>query len=201
MLFTEICMMKGKVQKLLPKQEGEMRCLLRKVTLVLLVLALVATFGFGCGKKGGGGKVRITIGLITDMTGPASPLLRPGNNALYDSARYINEEGPIPGAQINIVTYDGRLDPSRDIPGYDWVRERGANLIVTSATSSGDVLKTFAARDKVVIYSLSTSLYQMEPPGWVFGATPPTVWTTKALLRWISEKNWNYEVDPITWTG
>ena len=175
-----------------------MRGVLRKVTLALLVLALVATFGFGCGAESGGGKVTLTIGLLTDMTGPASSLLRPGNKAIYDSTRYINEEDPIPGAQINIVTYDGRLDASRDIPGYNWLTERGARLIITSGTSSGDILKTFAAMDKVVIYSLSTSLYQMEPPGWVFGATPPIAWAIKAFLRWISEEHWSYETQGRT---
>jgi hypothetical protein len=73
--------MKGEEQRLLRKRRmGKMRGLLRKATLVVLVLALVATFSFGCGQKGGGGKVRVTIGLLTDMTGPASSLLRPGNN-------------------------------------------------------------------------------------------------------------------------
>ena len=43
----------------------------------LMVLALVATVGLGCGEDDDGGTTTIVIGLITDVTGPAGVPCKP----------------------------------------------------------------------------------------------------------------------------
>lgn len=164
----------------------------RIVVASLLVLALLATLCLGCGEDEEEGKTEIVIGLITDMTGPASSLLVVGESAYYDSVRYANEEDPIEGAVIKIISFDTKYDPSRDIPGYEWLRERGADFIYSGVPTVGDTLKETAARDKFPIVSSSPGVYQLVPPGWVLGLTPPVSWVMKGFLKWISEEDWDY---------
>jgi hypothetical protein len=166
-----------------------------KMTLVpLLVLVLLATLSFGCAKKAEE-KATIVIGLLTDMTGPASSLLVVGESAYYDAVSYANEEDPIPGVVIKIISFDTKYDPARDIPGYYWLKERGAHIVYSGIPTVGDTLKEQAGRDKFPIVSSSPSQYQLEPPGWVLGLTPPVSWVMKGFLQWISEEHWDYQAE------
>lgn len=90
-----------------------------------LVFTLLATLCFACAEKEEEGKVTITIGEITDLSGPASPALLSVHYVTMDLVDYYNEEGLIPGVKLELVTYDCAYNPARDIPGYEWVRERG----------------------------------------------------------------------------
>lgn len=165
----------------------------RRLLACFLVLTVIATLCLGCGEDEDEEKrVTITIGEITDLSGPAGPQLVSLSYAVHDVARYYNEEGFIPEAKIEIVTYDTRLDPARDIPGYDWLRGRGAEVIITVHISPGEVLKPFSERDKVPLASQGVTTAMLEPPGWSFGFNPPIHWDTKTLLKWISEEHWDY---------
>jgi hypothetical protein len=164
----------------------------RAVPAVLVLVLLVPLF-FGCGGGGGGGgKVTITIGYITDFTGPAANMVTTLNYVVGDVIRYFNEEGLIPGARIRIVTYDGRSDPARDIPGYDWVRAHGAKVVITLVGATGEILKPFAEKDKVPLAALGGSMPLIEPPGWAFWFSIPSGYEIKTLLKWISEEHWDY---------
>ena len=159
---------------------------------ILLVLAMLSTTYLGCSGKGEEGTT-ITMGFLTDMTGPASSFLVLSDHVYYDLADYVNENDPIPGARIKILSYDTQYNPARDVPGYLWLRERGASVIFSGIPTVGDTLKETAARDKVVIVSSAPSTYQLEPPGWVLCQTPPVGWVMKGFLKWISENDWDYE--------
>lgn len=167
----------------------------RMVVTLLVAFALLSTASFGCGEKEEAAETEIIIGLITDMTGPASSLLVVGERAYYDSVDLLNREDPIPGAKIKIISFDSRYDPSRDIAGYEWLKERGADFIYTGIPTVGDTLKETAARDKFPIITSSPSLYAVEPPGWVLGVVSPTKWVTKGFLKWLAEENWDYETE------
>jgi hypothetical protein len=159
----------------------------------VLVLILLAPLLFGCGGVGGGGgKVTITIGYITDFTGPAAGMVQTLNYVVEDVVRHFNEEDLIPGVKIRLVTYDGRSDPARDIPGYDWCRERGARVVITLVGATGEILKPFAEKDKVVLAALGGSMPLIEPPGWAFWFSIPSGYEMETLLKWISEEHWDY---------
>jgi len=157
---------------------------------VLIAALLVGTPLLGCG-GGGEGKTVITIGEITDLTGPASYAMGPLHYALLDLVRYVNEEDPIPGVQLKVATFDCRYDASRSVPGYDWLRGHGAKVILSGLDSDAEVLKSFAERDKVPVYSLTTSLPLIEPPGWAFCGGCRAPWQTKTVLKWIGD-HWDY---------
>ena len=156
---------------------------------VLIVALLVGTPLLGCG--GGGGEKVITIGVITDLTGPAGPALQPMLLSLQDLVRHINEDDPIPGVKLKVAVWDDRLDSSRDIPGYEWLKERGAKVIICAVDFPAAILKPFAERDKVVILDNSCSLPLIEPPGWVFCANCPMYQVVLTTAKWIGDQ-WDY---------
>ncbi|MBL7119076.1 MAG: ABC transporter substrate-binding protein [Dehalococcoidia bacterium] len=158
----------------------------------LLVLALVTVLGLSCGDEEEGEKVTIVIGQVTDLTGAASVAVIPLHYVLTDIIDYYNEKGLIPGVKLKLVTYDTHYDPARVIPGYEWCRERGAEVIVVWIATDAEPLRPFGERDKVVIATSSTTPYLMEPPGWAFGFGASYGGQTKTLLKWISEEDWDY---------
>jgi ABC-type branched-subunit amino acid transport system substrate-binding protein len=157
----------------------------------LIIFALVAALGLGCGKGGEEkGKVTITIGHISDMTGPASPALVPITYAVRDLASYFSET--IPGVNLKVVEYDDQYNPSRDVPGYDWVRSKGAQVVIGALPTLGETLKSFAERDKVPYFSMSSTKTMIDPPGWVFCNQVPGEEEMGILLQWLSENDWDY---------
>jgi ABC-type branched-subunit amino acid transport system substrate-binding protein len=158
----------------------------------LVVLALLSSLVVGCGGGGGGVVTTITVGWIQDLTGPSSGVQGDTIKCFNDWVRFINEEDPLPGAKIKLLLYDGMYDPSRDIPGYDYLRSHGAKVIIAQVPTSGDTLKSLAESDKTPIFSPSPSAYQINPPAWNFVCTAPSDIMMKALLKWISENDWSY---------
>lgn len=158
----------------------------------LMILAMVAAFCLSCGKGGEEGKVTIVVGNISDMTGPAAPALVPINYVMQDLADYFNDHDLIPGATIKVATYDARYDPSRDVPGWDSLRDKGAKVVVTALPTSAETLKSFAERDKTPLWSLTASEAQLDPPGWVFCAEAPTSALASTLMEWISESDTDF---------
>jgi len=160
-----------------------------------LVLALIAVLGVGCGDDEEEGEVTITIGMLTDLTAAAAPSVVPLYYAMQDVFRYYNDEGLIPGVELKAAAYDGHLDPARDVPGYEWLRERGAELIIAVLPYQGPTLKPFAEKDKVMIISFSNNEIMRVPPGWVFCYSPSFSGQVRTLLKWISENHWDWETN------
>jgi ABC-type branched-subunit amino acid transport system substrate-binding protein len=106
--------------------------------------------------------VKITIGVISDKTGPAANAYIDIDMALADVVEYYNKENLIPGVKLEVITYDGQFDPSRDIPGYKWLKERGADLIFSSIESTPIVLKPFVDKDKIVMFT-GSALKEAQP--------------------------------------
>jgi len=133
------------------------------------VLALLTVVVSGCAEEGIEGKKVIKVGLITDITGPAGAALVPNTWAIEDWTKYINEEDPIPGVEIKLIIYDCKYDPSRDIPGYEWLRAQGVELIFVVVSTTGEILRPIADEDKIALLAGSgVTEAQIEPPGWLF---------------------------------
>ncbi|RLC93514.1 MAG: hypothetical protein DRI40_08675 [Chloroflexi bacterium] len=150
----------------------------------VLVLCLVSTLGLSCG-GGTEGNV-IVIGQINDLTGPASSALRWVTVSVDDMVRHINEENPIEGVTLKAIKYDCKYDPARDLTGYEWCKEKGAEIIVAPITGTAQALKPFAEEDKIPVFCSSPNVAVTQPPGWVFCSIPLTGMATKSLLDWVS---------------
>jgi len=169
----------------------------RRAIACFLALVLVAVLGFGCGDDDEGeGETTIVVGLMTDITGPGGAQLGLCQHSIEDLARYINEEDPIPGAKIRIKTFDNKYDPSRDIPGYEWLRGQGAKVILTPLPETAEILKPFAERDKVPIFTWPANEAIVEPPGWVFCVNAHVDSKAVTLMKWLGEQWPNYPTIP-----
>lgn len=137
--------------------------------------------------------VEITIGNLTDITGPSSNALVVITTALEDLARYYNENNIIPGVELEVVNYDTQYDPNRFTTGYEWLKSRGADLIFTSVPDTPLALKSIVDKEKILLFSASGYVEQLDPPGYVFilGTIPEHQAYT--FLNWIAENDWDYE--------
>ena len=163
-----------------------------KLVLALLLLSLLASASWlSCGGNVGEG-VTITIGEITDLTGPASPATVTLHWAMVDLVRYYNEENLIPGVRLKLATYNNNLDPARDIPAYNWCREQGAEVILGVIASTAEILKPFAENQKTPVITVSVTAPLLDPPGWVFCIAAPFADQYSTFLKWISENHWDY---------
>ncbi len=159
------------------------------VAALLILALLLVTPLLGCGDEDEEGERRtITIGMLTDLTGPAGPALVPLLWAFQDQIKYINEEYPIPGVQLEVITYDTKMDAARGIPGYEWLKEQGSEVIVTIFDYDAATLKPFAERDKIPLVSLIVSEPLLEPPGWVFCINSAMPLQLVTVLKWIGEQ-------------
>lgn len=140
-------------------------------------------------------KVTITIGELTDFTGPAASALTPCSWALHDVAEYINEEGLIPGVELEVISYDTKHSSDRFVPGYEWLRDQGAQVIVCSPPAYAEANKARAEMDKIPIVCFVASLALVEPPGWVFCLPPLKADKARTLVEWISESDWDYQTE------
>jgi len=177
----------------------------KTATVSMLALALVATLCFGCASKSEEGVV-ITIGQISDLTGAGSPALIPLCYAVEDAASYYNEEGLVPGVKIKVITYDMKTDFARNLPGYDWVKERGAKVVITHFLETAETIKPFAEKDRVPLAALGTSMSLLDSPGWVFSFNCPPYYEIKTLLKWINEEHWDDDtripkIGLVDWRG
>lgn len=170
----------------------------------LVLMPTLAACGTGNGSKedqatdvaGTGGNandpVVVTIGNLTDLTGPSARGNELVNMALEDMIRYANAESMIPGVQLEVVHYDGQLDPARTIPGYEWLKERGADVIWTGVPGAAGMVKARADQDGIVVFGLSVAREDLDPPGYVFSLGIVPDFDAHAILAWIAENDWDY---------
>lgn len=135
----------------------------------------------------------ITIGYLTDLTGPAANIMAKQRMALHDLVKYFNEANLIPGVELEVVTYDGQLDPSRDIPGYEWLKERGADVIYTDVPDTPLTLKSIVEKDKTPLFAASGYEQMLDPPGYVFVIGTIPEYQAYTILDWIARNDWDYE--------
>ncbi len=161
-----------------------------------LVLSLSAALFLGCStEEKEGGEPEIVLGRLTDLTGPAAASLVEIGRAVQDIVNYVNEENPIPGAKLKLINYDTKYDSSRYLTGYEWLKDKGAELIFSPLSSVGEILKDTLATDKVVLVSQGASIAQIDPPGWVFLVHSPVEYQTAALAKWIADEHWDYDAE------
>ncbi|MFO8010480.1 MAG: ABC transporter substrate-binding protein [Dehalococcoidia bacterium] len=177
--------------------------------ILLSVLMLVFLLLIACGNENGtkppltqspeeatpAKDVVITIGNLSDLTGPAANAMEYINNALNDVVEYYNEENLIPGMRLKVETYDSQWDTSKIIPGYLWLRNRGADVIWTPVVPAAATLKPTADKDKCPIFAASVTRDILIPGGYVFSLGTIPQYDAYTLLQWIAENDWDYETN------
>ncbi len=136
--------------------------------------------------------VVITIGNLSDLTGVSANAMELIDKALEDLVRFYNEQGLIPGVELKVITYDGQYDPARAIPGYEWLRERGADLIWTPAPPSAVTLKSRADEDQFMLFVSAANLDELMPAGYTFSVGTMPEFQAYTLLDWLANNDWDY---------
>ncbi|MFO8011531.1 MAG: ABC transporter substrate-binding protein [Dehalococcoidia bacterium] len=178
--------------------------------IVLMALPMMTACGGDNGETPTSGptgpaEVTITIGNITDKTGPASSAMEPVDMVLKDLVRYFNENDLIPNVTLKVLEYDTEYNPARDIPGYEWLMNRGADFVYGGLPSTPIALKSKVNKDEVVMFASSGLSEVGDPPGWIFTINPAFADVGQSYLNWIAENHWDYEangparVGMLTW--
>lgn len=140
--------------------------------------------------------VVITIGNHSDITGAASNAISVIDMALEDMVSYYNDYEIIPGVKFEVVAYDGQYDPARAIPGYEWLRQRGADVLFTPVASTAETLKPRLDEDQIVLFALGVSDEAIDPPGYVFSpGNTLCKYTSYTFLKWIAENDPDFPRD------
>ncbi len=140
--------------------------------------------------------VVITLGVVTDKTGVASNAMSVIDIAVKDTVAYYNENNLIPGVEIKVVEYDDQYDPSRDIPGYEWLKQKGADFIWTHVPSAVPTLKARVDSDQFMLFTATANMdFEELEGGYVFslGITPQN--ESYTLLDWIAKNDPDFPTD------
>jgi len=135
----------------------------------------------------------ITIGNMTDFTGVSATAMEYINMSLDDMVKYYNDNNLIPGVRFKVESYDGQMDPARDIPGYEWLIENGADFIFSPIPATPTTLKTRVENDEVVLFAMAASREAYLPPGYVFNLGIDSKSEGYTMMKWIAENDWDYE--------
>ena len=149
----------------------------------------------------------IRIGVISDKTGASANVMQMVDSALDDLVAYFNAEELIPGVTLEVIYYDGQYQPANDIPGYERLKEQGADIIFANLSNTAVTLKPRADSDEIPVFSLFASEAAIDPPGWVFCMNVPISTYAWTMLQWIAENDWDWQtlgparVGGAGWTG
>ncbi len=177
-------------------------------SLIVLIIILAALTG-ACGDNNGDEisevtieipkekeDVVITIGNLTDMTGVAANPLAAINMALQDVVKYYNEENLIPGVRLETIEYDTQYDPARFTAGYEWVREKGADMIWTALPPGVTTLQSRAKNDKYPIFTATANVERQElQSGYVYCLAIAPESEAYTFLKWIAENDPDFPKD------
>lgn len=139
------------------------------------------------------GEAVITIGNHTDKTGVAANALQYIDMAMADIIDYYMDNNLIPGVEVKLVEYDGQADPSRDLPGYEWLKARGADVITAWFPAVAVTLRPYVDADGIPMFGTIVRNEVLYPPGHLFitsALLENQAWT---MIKWIMENDWDYQ--------
>lgn len=133
--------------------------------------------------------VTITIGNISDVTGGAAGAMIVVSLGVEDAIKHFNEQNLIPGVELEMITYDNQYDPSKEIPGYEWLKERGADIIIGNLPQTPVTLKPFVDDEEIMLFSMPYIEEGFMPPGYTFSLNVPAKPMGATLMKWIAEND------------
>ena len=163
------------------------------VFLAVVLAAMPGVIGCGSAKQETGVK-EIKYGWLWDFTGRASFGVIQTFNGMKDYLRKTDEEDPIPGVKLELLTYDTRSDASRGMPGYVWLKGQGTDIMSITA----DIMPSMRAqweKDQMPQYALSQLVTCMDSDWQVsmYGSPENQV---EVIMQWIMDNWQKYPIKP-----
>ncbi|NQT72358.1 MAG: ABC transporter substrate-binding protein [Chloroflexi bacterium] len=136
------------------------------------------------------GDIVITIGNLTDLTGVSSSAMETINLGLEDIVEYYNNQNLIPGIELKVIHYDGQYNSELDLNGYEWLKEKGADVIFTAIPTVPVALKPYLEKDDIVLFTVVPSKEEVVDGGYIFAPGSPLGEDLGyTLLDWIAEND------------
>lgn len=139
-----------------------------------------------------GERTKIVIGNITDMTGPAAVFMTTVDMGLADIVRYYNDNDLIPGVEVELMNYDAQFDPAKDKPAWEWLKAKGADIMLGQMTYHPMSLGALGEQDKTPVLVAQAPSNLLETPGYMFAGAPAPEDLTWNMMQWIMNNHWDY---------
>jgi branched-chain amino acid transport system substrate-binding protein len=126
----------------------------------------------------------ISLGHLADYSGATSDVGTPFGQGVADAFAYVNKNGGIGGAKVNVDTVDYGYQVPRAIAQYKkWSGGDKVSAILGWGTADTEALKKFVAEDKIPDISGSYSAALSDPTGagGKTEAAPTTSSTARAI--------------------
>ena len=138
----------------------------------------------------------ITIGNLTDMTGVASNAGQVIDEGLQNMVDYYNENNLIPGVRLDVIKYDSQYDPTRFTTGYEWLKQKGADVIWNSFPPGVPTIKSRANADKFPVFTATANVEPGELDGsYMFCLAISPTYEAYTLLDWIANNDPDFPTD------
>lgn len=144
-------------------------------------------------------KEPISVGFLTDLTGPAAGIGTPVTMGLNHYVRYVNEDKDgIDGHPIKLVCVDTKYQIAEYVSGYERLRQiEGTPCVIVLGSGGSAAVRPLCCRDKMVAL-VTPELMALFPDegSWVFTPIPSYGGEYRASLRWLKEEFWKGERPP-----
>jgi len=157
-----------------------------------------------CGDSGNDGKtmmpadqkdIVITIGNITDRTGPAAQAMQYIDLALEDAILYYNDNDLIPGVKLKLESYDTQYDTAKVILGYNYLKAKNATVITSFLPIVPEILSPHVNKDEMVFFTANANAEYLYPPSYTLAWSCLWDETIYTQLKWIATNHWDYELN------
>ncbi len=138
--------------------------------------------------------VTITVGIVSDMTGPTASGAVWEIWGFEDIAKWANETNYVPGVNFQTVAYDNRFDVGRSMSGYELMKTRGASIVHMQMTGANYALNPKYAQDKIVAL-IPPAPKALVPVGWAFSSDGSYADGAAAGFDWVI-KDWKASGKP-----
>lgn len=140
----------------------------------------------------------VFVGHLADMSGPTAFVGKQYADGVRDAMAYINANGGISGTRLEFETIDYAYKVPQAIASYKkWVSRKDMVAMQGWGTADTEALISFAAKDKVPVFSASYSAHLTDPKGlnpktqkpapynFFYGASYSD--TCRGLVQWAAE--------------
>ncbi|MDQ7831116.1 MAG: ABC transporter substrate-binding protein [Desulfovibrionaceae bacterium] len=134
----------------------------------------------------------ITIGLLSDLSGPTSAVGVPYSEGIKDGAKYINENGGIAGKKINLVEVDYAYNAQQALAAYKrFISQDKIVALQGWGTQDTEALTKFVGKDQIPTLSASYSAHLTDPEKAPYNFFVAADYTTqvRAALKYFKD-NW-----------
>lgn len=132
----------------------------------------------------------IVLGILDDLTGPASHSITQTIDGMRDYFRMVEEDNLLPGIRLRTITYDTRLDYSRIVPGYVWLQGQGTMIYAMNVSTHAVLLRQRFENDGIPVM-VGTAISDTQGSDWMFNYVPGQNYEAETHLQWILQ-DWDY---------